>query len=786
MIRNYFKIAFRNLLRSKGFSFINILGLAIGMASAMLILLWIQHEWSYDSFHENRDRIYEAWNKGTNNGKINSWNTTPKVLASALQSDNPEVEKTARVNWPTNRLIKVGEKSLMASGNVVDSTFLDVFTYPLVSGSKKTALHDPSAIVLTESLAKKLFCNTDPMGKVIMIDVKTPVTVTGVLKDPPLNSRFSFEYLMPWANLRTEGGDDSYWGNNSVATYALLKPGVNFNAVSDRIKGFRKKYDKDDPTGEFFLYPMSRWRLYSRFENGQENGGFIEFVRLFGIIAGFILLIACINFMNLSTARSEKRAREVGIRKVIGAQKSSLIAQFLGESILISLIAGVIALLIVQFALPSFNQLTDKKIVINFADPLLWIYLLGFILFTGLLAGSYPAFFMSSFKPVTVLKGTFKKANALITPRKVLVVLQFTFAIVLIISTLVVRNQINYARERDMGYEKNNLIYTFLTEDLAKNYPLLKNALLANGIATSVTKTSAPMTEGWSNTWGIEWEGKEPNDKTIIDRYIADDKIAKTVGLQLVKGRDLDLTAFKTDSNAVLVNESAAKLFGFKDPIGQIIKDNGEEWHIVGVFRDFILNSPYRPTSPMVIQGAKGWFNCIHIKLNPARSTQANITAMEKLYKQYNPDYPFDYKFIDTQYAQKFKAEQRAGTLAGLFAGLTIFISCLGLFGLATYMAENRIKEIGVRKVLGASVIDITTLLSKDFIRLVIISFVIASPIAWWAMSAWLKDYPYRVTIPIAAFLIAGGLSLLIALLTVSSQAVKAAISNPVRSLRSE
>lgn len=786
MLRNYFKIAFRNLVRNKAFSGINILGLAIGMAAAMLIFLWIQHEYSYDRFHANKDRIYEAWNRTNFSGSIQSWSTTPKVLASAMQRDNPEVEAVSRVNWSTGRLIKVGDKSLTAFGNVVDSTFLDIFSFPLVKGNPATALMNPSGILLTESLAEKLFGDEDPMGKTITMDVRFPVVVTGILKDLPKNTRFDFEYLMPWARLREEGNDDTYWGNNSTATYVMLKKDAKLAAVSERIKGFRKKYDKDEPTGEFFLYPMERWRLYSRFENGVESGGFIDFVRLFGIISAFILLIACINFMNLSTARSERRAREVGIRKVIGAHRFSLISQFLGESILISLISGLLGLIIVQLSLPAFNQLTEKHVAIDFSDFRFWLYVVLFILVTGLLAGSYPAFFMSSFKPVTVLKGTFRKANALITPRKILVVLQFTFAIVLIIATIIVRNQINHAKERHPGYDQSNLGYVFLTEDLVKNYDVLKNELLSKGIVQSVTRTSQPMTEGWSNSWDFVWEGKDPSNKTVIDRFCADDKVVETMGLQLISGRDLDLKTYVTDSFSMLLNESAVELMGFKDPIGQIVKDGDQKFKVIGVFKNFVLNSPYRDIEPMVIQGAATWFNCIHLKFKPGTSTEAGLKAAEQVFKKYNPNYPFDYKFIDEKYAAKFKAEQRAGTLAGLFAGLTIFISCLGLLGLAAYMAENRIKEIGVRKVLGATVTDITTLLSKDFLKLVAVSFIIASPLAYWAMHTWLKDYPYRTNIPITAFLLAGLLSMLIALVTVSSQAIRAAMSNPVKSLRSE
>jgi ABC-type antimicrobial peptide transport system permease subunit len=534
------------------------------------------------------------------------------------------------------------------------------------------------------------------------------------------------------------------------------------------------------------LYPISRWRLYSDFKNGVEDGGRINVVKLFGVVAGFILLIACINFMNLSTARSEKRAKEVGIRKVVGAQKSALVGQFIGESVLLSVIAGIIALMIVQLSLPAFNALTDKKLFIDFSSPAFWAATAGFVLFTGLLAGSYPAFFLSAMQPVRVLKGAFTPANSAVSPRKVLVVLQFTFAIVLIIATIVVRQQINYAQNRENGYQKANLVYHSLTDDLKKNYTLLKNELLSSGAATSVTKTSAPLTEGWSNSWGFEWPGKDPNDKTIFDRFVADDAIATTAGFQLVHGRDFNLKQHPTDSTAILLSELAVKKMNLKEPIGQIIKDNGTDWHVVGVIKDFILHSPFQPAVPMVIEGAKGWFNVIHIKLNPKNNTAQNLQTAETIFRKYNPAYPFEYRFIDDEYAKKFNDEKRTATLAALFAGLTIFISCLGLFGLAAYMAENRIKEIGVRKVLGASVASITALLSKDFLKLVLVALFIAAPVAWWAMHKWLQNYEYRIPISGWVFVMAGVLSVLIALLTVGYQAIKAAAANPVKSLRTE
>ena len=787
MIKNFLKVAYRNIFKNKGFTFINIAGLAVGMASAIIILLWIQHEMSFDDFHEKKDRIYEVWNRATFSGEVHAWNTTPKVLARTSERDIPEVEQAVRVDWERNYLFSVGDKRLTVEGRIVDSNFLQVFTFPLLKGDPKNVLNDMHSIVLTQSLAKKLFGTDDVIGKIIKIDNRDNFTVSGILQDVPTNTRFNFEYLIPWAYRRYRGDDDEFWGNNSTRTYVLLKPNASEASANAKFKVLKPKYDNEDPKWEMFLYPLSKWRLYSSFTNGvEDNGGLIEYIRMFAIIAAFILLIACINFMNLSTARSEKRAKEVGIRKVVGAKKSNLIGQFIGESILLSFIAGLIALLIVQLTIPAFNELTSEIVTIPYNSLNEWLAFIGFIIFTGVLAGSYPAFFLSSFKPVKVLKGTFKKAHALITPRKILVVLQFTFAIILIICTIIVKQQIDYAKNRESGYNKNNLVYHLFTGDIEKNYPLIKNELLNNGIATSVTKTSAPLTESWSDGWGQEWEGKDPNDKTDFYRYNEDEGLGKTAGLTFIQGRDFDLKQFPTDSNGIILNESALKVMKFKNPIGQIIKDNGVQWHVVGVIKDFILQSPYQPTRPMLIYGANAWFQTMLIKFNDKNSTAANLKNAEAIFKKYNPEYPFEYKFVDEEYTKKFEDEQRLSTLSTIFAILTIFISCLGLFGLATYMAENRIKEIGVRKVLGASVTSVTTLLSKDFLKLVIISFVIAAPIAWWAMHFWLQNYEYRTSIQWWVFVMAGVLSVIIALLTVSYQAIKAALSNPVKSLRTE
>ena len=563
----------------------------------------------------------------------------------------------------------------------------------------------------------------------------------------PNNTDFDFEFLMSSAFLESKDYIDADWTDVSIRTFVLLKPNTRLAEVNSKIKNIVIKYSGGRSKDESFLYPVSQLRLYSKFVDGKPSGGRIETVRLFTLIAVFILFIACINFMNLSTARSEKRAKEVGIRKVAGALKKSLVAQFLIESIIISAIAGILALIIVQLSLPSFNQLTQKQLFIDYTNFYFWLISIGFVLFTGMLAGSYPAFFLSNFKPVAVLKGTFKKVNALVTPRKILVVSQFTFAIILVISTIIIVQQIKYAQERNAGYDKNNLAYIFMEGDIPKNYQLIKNELINSGTAIAVSQTMAPLTQSWSSGMSLNWQGKDPNTRPTFNRSTTDGGIIKTAGLELVAGRDIDINKYPTDSTACIINESAAKLMNFKNPIGQLVFDDPINWHIVGVIKDFILQSPYDKTRPIIFKGPKYGSNVMNIKFNSRYSTAQNLATAEKIFKKYNPAYPFEYHFIDEEYAKKFSDQQLIGTLAGLFAGLTIFISCLGLFGLATYMAESRIKEVGVRKILGASVSNIAALLSKDFVTLVIISIFIASPIAWYFMKQWLMSFDYRIHI---------------------------------------
>lgn len=786
MFKNYLKIAWRNLRRNKSFSLLNILGLSIGLCVTALILLWVNFELGFNQFHEKNDRIYQVYNKYRVDGEIWTWNSTPKVMASVIKKDYPEVEEVSRYFYENTFLFSQGDKNIKATGTLVDPSFLKIFSFPLLEGNIETVLEDVNALVITESFAKKMFGDAPAIGQVVKMDDDDTFKVTGVLKDLPSNTEFNFEYLIPWAYLKQKGWDDKNWSNNSIATYALLKEGTNYEAFSEKIKPLREAYDKEAPNMITYLYPYERSHLYGEFENGVEVGGLIDIIQLFTLIAIIVLVIACINFMNLSTARSEKRAKEVGVRKVVGARKKALVWQFLGESILISFLAATVALILVVLVLPAFSELIDTQLTINWKNPWFWAIALGIIFFTGILAGSYPALYLSAFKPSSVLKGTFNKINTLVTPRKVLVVVQFSVAIILITATIVVKQQISNVQNRKLGYNKEQLVYIQMEGAIEDNYASIKAELLDGGIAASISKTNSPITESWSNSWGIEWPGKSVDNKTLVHRLVADNAIVETMGLRLKEGRDLDLTKYPTDSTAVILNESAVKLMGFENPLGQVIKDNGTDWHIIGVVEDFVFNSPFQQIEPMVIEGARAWFNMIHIKFEGNNSIADNLVAAEEIFKKYNPNYPFNYEFVDEDYANKFTSEQRIEKLASLFTLLTILISCVGLFGLASYMAQNRIKEIGVRKVLGASVVGITTLLSKDFLKLVGISLIIAIPISWYLMHQWLQDFAFRIELSWWIFVLAGILALAIAFITVSYQAIKAARSNPVKSLRTE
>lgn len=782
MLTNVLKTAWRNLIKRKGFSFLNIIGLALGLSSALLILLWVNHERSVDNFHTKGDRLYVAMNRGMLNNELYCWPGTPKPLGPALIADYPDIAQVTRYSR-TGFLFTVEETQANAGGAFVDADFLNMFDFPLIAGNSKTALSHTNDIVITEAFAMRLFGKSDVLGQQIRIDSTDYVTVSGILRKLPSNTRFQFDYLLPWAYMEQRGQADELWSNNSVTTYIELREQAQLTNVNQNIKDI--SIQKGNTKNEIFLHSFPDWWLYSEFENGQLVGGRIEIVRLFTAIAVFILLIASINFMNLSTARSEKRAKEVGIRKVVGVRRHTLISQFLIESILLASFAGLLAIILVLVTLPYFSELIGIIIVVDFGSTSFWGGIWAIILFTGILAGSYPAFFLSSFSPIKVLKGTFKGFDKAFNPRKILVVVQFTIAIILMVSTFIIRQQVQHAQERQNGYNKDNLIYIFLSGDIPKNFSLIKHALLNKNIATSITRTLSPVTIIWGNGF-IDWDGKASDNSQTFDQLNIDENAVTTLGLELIQGRDLNLAKFSTDSNAVLITESAQRAMNFEEPIGKIIRNQGKKWHIVGVVKDVVMGSPFEESRPLVMYGASSRLSVMHVKFNPNLSTLVAVDKTKEIFKKYNPNEPFNYNFIDQEYAAKFRDTERLGHIAGLFSFLTVFISCLGLFGLAAYMAESRIKEIGVRKVLGASVLSFVGLLNKEFLLLIGISCIMAFPISYWTMSNWLSKFTYKTDINWWIFTIIAGLAFIIALLTVSSQAIKAALMNPTKNLRDE
>lgn len=792
MLKNYFKIALRTLLRNKAFSAINIIGLSVGMAVAMLIGLWIFDEISFDKYHQKYDRLAQVMQNQTWNGVTGSQTAMPLPLAPELRAKySGDFKNVVLSSWTFEHILAVGDRKFTKTGNYVEPKFPEMFTFKMLKGSQK-GLKDPYSILISESVATALFGDTDPINKIVKVDNKTNVKVTGVYEDLPHNTTLNeVTFVLSWEMyLATESwvkNSQDQWNNNSFQTFAELNPNADFDKVSAKIKLVKFNHDKQDAAKPMvFLHPMSKWHLYSEFKDGKIAGGRIQFVWLFGIIGVFVLLLACINFMNLSTARSEKRAKEVGVRKAIGSVRSQLITQFLSESLLIVVFAFVLTLLLVTLTLPWFNELSDKKMSILWTNPYFWILSISFSLITGLISGSYPAFYLSSFDPIRVLKGTFRVGRFAAVPRKVLVVIQFTVSVTLIIGTIIVYRQIQHAKDRPIGYSRDGLIaITINTPELVGHYDALRSDLLKTGAVYEMSQSSSPTTGVYSNQIGFNWEGKDPNLQALFGVIAVTHDYGKSVGWNFVEGRDFS-RSFSTDTSGMVLNEAAAKFIGMKNPVGKNINWNDKNYRIVGVIKNMVMESPYEPIKPTIFFINYGWANIINVKLNPAMSASASLEKVGEVFRRYNPGSPFDYKFADEQYALKFSGEERIGKLATFFACLAIFISCLGIFGLASFTAEQRTKEIGVRKVLGASVFNLWQLLSKDFVMLVMISFLIATPIAYYFMNGWLKNYEYRSEISWWIFGISGLGALIITLLTVSYQAVKAASANPVKSLRTE
>lgn len=790
MFKNYFKIAFRNLLKGKMYSLINILGLATGMAIALLIGLWIWDELSFNKYHRNHERLAQVMITQTFNGETGTGRAIAIPMGIELRTKyTSDFKQVSLASWNFGHILAVGDKKITKEGMWVQPEFPAMFSLKMVKGSLD-GLKDPSSALLSQSVAEALFGNADPIGKTVKFDDKDDLKVAGVYEDLPRNtSLYETKLLIPWE--KYVASEDwlkrsaTQWDNHSFQLFAQLNDNVDFDKTTAKIKDLGKQHVKEG-NEQVLLHPMDKWRLYSKFTNGKIDGGRIQFVWLFGIIGVFVLMLACINFMNLSTARSEKRAREVGIRKTMGSLRSQLIGQFLGESVIVAFLAFVLAIGLALLSLSFFNGLADKEISMPWSNPFFWLMALAFVIFTGLVSGSYPAFYLSRFEPVKVLKGTFKAGRFAALPRKILVVIQFTVSIALIIGTIIVFRQIQYAKSRPVGYTREGLISVSInTKDLYAHYEALRSDLLATGAVANVAKSSSPVTNVWSNQIGFDWKGKDPNAVPLFGTIAVTHDFGQTLGWQIKEGRDFS-RSFPTDTGNIILNEAGVKLTGFKDPVGQIIKWNDKDRVVIGVIKDMVMESPYTPVKPTVFFLEYDWANIITMRIKPAMPVREALAKLEPVFKKYNPGSPFEYKFTDEEYAQKFSDEERIGNLATFFAILAVFISCLGLFGLASFIAERRTKEIGVRKVLGASVLNIWQMLSKDFVTLVIISCVIAIPIAWYVLHQWLQQYEYRTPISWWIFTIAGLGAMAIALLTVSFQAIKAAVSNPVKSLRSE
>ncbi|MCJ0742911.1 ABC transporter permease [Pedobacter montanisoli] len=790
MFKLNLKIALRNLWKNKTASFINITGLAIGLAACLMLLLYVSYEWNFDKQAKNSADVYTTMtNIPGDDGKIaGTFEGSVSAFGPAIKQDIPEIEYMSRMDYGRKSLIANGTNSFKRNSKFAESDIFKMYDYTFIQGNPETALKDLNSVVLTASTAKILFGTTDVLNKTVRFQDKLDLNVTAVIKDQPDNSSNKFDYLMPWSLLGTLDpmAQTLNWESYSYVTLVRLKPGTDAELVNQKIKEVIRKNTRDSFQSQS-LFPLSKLHLYSKFENGKSVGGAIEQIRLFMGLAFGILLIACINFMNMATAKSEKRAKEVGIKKTIGANRVSLITQFLTESMLMAFVAVIIAIVLLEVSLPTFNGLLNIKLSMHYFNALNWVGILGIVFITGLIAGSYPAFYLSAFNPIQNLKRKIRGSGwAKISLRQVLVVAQFCFAIILIISTLVIYRQIQYVKNRPVGFNINALVEMPQDGELKTKYDVLKSELLKSGAVTSMFQSSVSLSHHGANFLDIKWEGMtQPENRVMFNQVATSYDFLKTNGIKLLEGRDFS-EQFASDSLGVLVSASAVKTFGYKDPLGKTITVFGSKLNIIGVFDDYVWDSPYKANNPMVVFLDPNRRGTITMRLNETRTLADNINTISQIAKSLNPAYPVEINFLNNVYAEKYNAEKTLGILANLFGGLAIFVSCLGLFGLVAYSAEQRTKEFGVRKVLGASVANLMQLLSVSFVKMILVAVVIAVPLSYYAMNKWLSQFEFHTEIswwivPVAAF---GTLSL--ALITISFQAFKSAKANPVDALKYE
>jgi putative ABC transport system permease protein len=790
MLRNYFKIAFRSLVKNPAYSFINIGGLAIGLASSMLIFLWVADEYAYEGFQENYNSIYKLYQSQQWAQGIGTGNAMPYPMKDAIMNKSSQLKRVVITNWGGGNMLQVGEKRINKLGLSASEDFFKVFSFKMLKGNSETALANPNSIVVTQSTAKVFFGDDDPINQLVKIDNGQELKVTGVIEDlTEKPTEFNkYDYILPFSYYESTQtwvrNAKNNWNNNSFPMYVQLQPGAKEDEVNNSIKTLIKENNAKAPTAVLFLHPMSKWRLYSNFENGKISGGLIDYVRLFTAIAIFVLVIASINFMNLATARCEGRAKEVGIRKSVGSRRKELILQFLGESLLVTFISFLLAIVLVELVLPGYNALVNKNIEVDYSNPIVWSVAVGLIIVLGVFSGSYPAFYLSSFQPVKVLKGKIKLGKGASTPRQILVTLQFSFSIFLIIGTLIIYKQIMHVKNREIGYDRENLIQIWTNNELEKNFQTVREALIQTGVVKSACKSNSPITSIFSNN-EIKWAGMPTENRVSFTTIATEYDYAETMGIKMIEGRDFSRD-FKSDSSAVIINQAAVTFMGMKEPIGQKLMFNSTELTIIGVTPDIVMDSPYQPVEPMTVIFSPDWSSTISVRLNQTPDLNGAIAKVEQVFKKLNPNYPFEYRFVDVDFEKKFASINLISQLAAIFAGLAIVITCLGLLGLAAFTAEQRTKEIGIRKVLGASVGNIVLLISKDFSKLVMVAFLFAAPIGWWFITSFLERYPYRVEVSGWVLLLAGGSAFILAITIVSTQALRAAISNPVKSLRSE
>jgi putative ABC transport system permease protein len=789
MFKLNFKIALRNLWKNKGFTLINVGGLAIGLASCMILLLYVAYELGYDRQFSNYDRTYVIFNNQRASDQIftNAW--TPGVMASDVKETISGVKYASHSTYPFNGLITYKESGFKKQAVFADPSFLKILNYKFIKGEPNSALRNINSVILTKSMAETLFGNEDPINKELKLENKEPLIVEGIIEDIPKNSSIQFDYLMSWSLYEKTNPwvKKAGWGSLFCLNMLQLEDNSYVEQANRQIKYIFKRHNKDDVT-EAFLHPISKWHLYNNFEGGKPSGGRIDQVRIFLLLALCILLIACVNFMNLSTARSEKRAKEVGVRKAIGSSRRSLMGQFLLESVLISLLSMSVAFILMEITLPYFNGLLDIQLFIAYQRWEFWTTLLTLSLLTGLIAGSYPAFYLSSFEPVKVLKGfNLNGVSTSFSVRKILVVFQFVFAACLIVCTAVIYQQLNYIKDKPIGYDKGNLIQLTAHGNLRnqKKLELLKEQLIKSGASSHVTYFSLDISSGGNNTTGIDWAGKNPKNEVLFNWRGAGYDFVKTIGAEMVAGREF--SPQYSDSSGVMVNEAAVKAMGLKNPVGSMIRWSGGVLTIIGVMKDFVVESAYKRVAPMIFfPSFKDEVSVVLVRLNPSQNISSSLAKIDHIVKSINPDYPVERVFVAEAFKAKFKDEQLLGTLSNWFGSFAIFISCLGLLGLALFTAEQRKKEISIRKVLGASTYSILALLNKDFIKLVAIANLIAFPLAYIIINKWLSAYQFRISISILPFAIASGLSLIIAVLTVSIQSVSVAKSKPIDALKYE